>query len=126
MVKFCLQCKNAFWGGQYCPICKGEVELLDAAVEENQKYLRELNIDVRPKYFARSAMMLTLFGFIMSLPLGAFIFLRGMSSAGNVVLWACVGLATVVGISWGTWFTAGKIFNKQMKDVEDVKEPQFD
>ncbi len=126
MVKFCLQCKNAFWGGQYCPICKGEVELLDAAVEENQKYLRELNIDVRPKYFARSAMMLTLFGFIMSLPLGAFIFLRGMSSAGNVVLWACVGLATVVGISWGTWFAAGKIFDKQMKDVEDVKEPQLD
>ena len=31
MVKFCLQCKNAFWGGQFCPKCEGEVELLDAA-----------------------------------------------------------------------------------------------
>lgn len=126
MVKFCLQCKNAFWGGKFCPKCEGEIELLDAAVEENQKYLGELNIDVRPKYFARSAMMLTLFGCIMSLPLGAFIFLRGMSSSGNVTLWASIGVTTVVVISWGTWFAAGKIFNKQMEEVEDIKEPQFD
>ena len=47
MVKFCLQCKNAFWGGQYCPKCEGEIELLDAALPENKKYLPELNIDVR-------------------------------------------------------------------------------
>jgi len=126
MVKFCLQCKNAFWGGKFCPKCEGEIELLDAAVEENQKYLGELNIDVRPKYFARSAMMLTLFGFIMSLPLGAFIFLRGMSSSGNVALWGGIGLTTVVVVSWGTWFAAGKIFSKQMEDVQDVKEPQLD
>ncbi len=126
MVKFCLQCKNAFWGGKFCPKCEGEVELLDAAVEENQKYLPELNIDVRPKYFARSAMMLTLFGFIMSLPVGAFVFMRGMAASGNVTLWAGVGLAIVVGLSWGTWFAAGKIFNKQMEDVQDVKEPQLD
>ena len=37
MVKFCLQCKNAFWGGQYCPKCPGEIELLDAALPENKK-----------------------------------------------------------------------------------------
>ena len=29
MVKFCLQCKNAFWGGQFCPKCDGQVELRD-------------------------------------------------------------------------------------------------
>ena len=40
MVKFCLQCKNAFWGGQYCPKCPGEIELLDAALPENKKYLQ--------------------------------------------------------------------------------------
>ena len=39
MVKFCLQCKNAFWGGQYSPKCEGEIELLDAALPENKKYL---------------------------------------------------------------------------------------
>ena len=44
---------------------------------ENKKYLPELNIDVRPKYYARSSMLLSCFGFVMSLPLGAFIFLRG-------------------------------------------------
>ena len=59
MVKFCLQCKNAFWGGQFCPKCEGEILLLDAALPENKKYLPELNIDVRPKYFARSSMMFT-------------------------------------------------------------------
>ncbi len=49
MVKFCLQCKNAFWGGQYCPKCDGDIELLDAALPENKKYLPDLNLDVRPK-----------------------------------------------------------------------------
>ena len=44
MVKFCLQCKDAFWGGQYCPKCPGEIELLDAALPENKKYLPELHI----------------------------------------------------------------------------------
>ena len=96
MVKFCLQCKNAFWGGQFCPKCEGEVELLDAAVPENQKYLSALNIDVRPKYYARSSMLLTCFGFVMSLPLGMFVFLRGMSNTGNVALWAGIGLGTIV------------------------------
>ena len=76
MVKFCPQCKNAFWGGKCCPKCEGEVLLLDMAQPENQKYLPELNVDVRPKYFARSAMLMTCFGFIMALPLGAFVFLR--------------------------------------------------
>ena len=81
MVKFCLQCKNAFWGGQYCPKCEGEIELLDAALPENKKYLPELNIDVRPKYYARSSMLLSCFGFVMALPLGAFIFLAFNSMA---------------------------------------------
>ena len=126
MVKFCLQCKNAFWGGQFCPICKGEVELLDAAVEENQKYLSELNIDVRPKYFARSSMLVTCFGFVMALPLGMFIFLRGMGQSGNVVLWAGIGITTVVVITTGTWWAAAKLFSKQMESVKDVKEPQLD
>ena len=119
MVKFCLQCKNAFWGGQYCPKCEGEIELLDAAVPENQKYLSELNIDVRPKYYARSSMLLTCFGFIMSLPLG-------MSESGNVGLWAGIGIGTIVLISWGSWALSAKLFNKQMEVVEDVKEPQLD
>ena len=126
MVKFCLQCKNAFWGGQFCPICKGEVELLDAALPENQKYLTELNIDVRPKYFARSSMLLTCFGFIMALPLGMFIFIRGVGETGNVTLWAGIGIATVVVISWGSWVLSAKLFNKQMEAVEDIKDPQLD
>ena len=49
MVKFCLQCKNAFWGGKFCPKCEGEVLLLDAAEPDNQKYLGDLNIDVRAR-----------------------------------------------------------------------------
>ncbi len=126
MVKFCLQCKNAFWGGQYCPICKGDALLLDAAKPENQKYLTELNIDVRPKYYARSSMLLTCFGFIMALPLGAFVFLRGMSSSGNVGLWGGIGVATVVIISWGSWYLSRKLFDKQMVKVEDTKELQLD
>ncbi len=126
MVKFCLQCKNAFWGGQFCPICKGEEELLDAALPENQKYLVELNIDVRPKYFARSSMLLTCFGFIMALPLGMFIFIRGVGETGNVALWAGIGIVTVVVISWGSWVLSAKMFNKQMKAVEDIKDPQLD
>ncbi len=126
MVKFCLQCKNAFWGGLHCPICKDEVLLLDAAQPENQKYLTELNIDVRPKYYARSSMLLTCFGFIMALPLGAFVFLRGMSSSGNVGLWSGIGIATVVIISWGSWYLSRKLFDKQMVKVEDTKELQLD
>ena len=126
MVKFCLQCKNAFWGGQYCPKCEGEILLLDMAKEENKKYLPELNIDVRPKYYARSSMLLTCFGFIMALPLGAFVFLRGLSSSGNVALWASIGIATVVGISWGAWTASQKLFDKQMESVQEVKEPQLD
>jgi len=96
MVKFCLQCNSAFWGGQYCPICPGEIELLDAALPENKKYLAELNIDVRPKYYARSSMLLSCFGFVMALPLGAFVFLRGLASSGNVELWAGIGIGTIV------------------------------
>ena len=126
MVKFCLQCKNAFWGGQFCPKCEGEVELLDAAVPENQKYLSELNIDVRPKYYARSSMLLTCFGFIMALPLGMFIFIRGMGETGNVGLWAGIGIGTIVLISWGSWALSAKLFNKQMEVVKDTKEPQLD
>ncbi len=126
MVKFCLQCKNAFWGGQYCPKCEGEVLLLDMANEENRKYLPELNVDVRPKYFARSSMLLTCFGFIMALPVGAFVFLRGLSSSGNVTLWASIGVATVVGISWGSWVASRKIFDKQMTSVKETKELQLD
>ena len=126
MVKFCLQCKNAFWGGKFCPNCEGEILLLDAADPENKKYLPELNIDVRPKYYARSSMLLTCFGFVMALPLGAFVFLRGISASGNVALWAVVGVGTVVVIAWSAWFFSKKLFDKQMEDVEDVKEPQLD
>jgi len=102
------------------------VELLDAAVPENQKYLSELNIDVRPKYYARSSMLLTCFGFVMSLPLGMFVFLRGMSNTGNVALWAGIGLGTIVLVSWGSWYLSAKLFNKQMEVVKDIKEPQLD
>jgi len=126
MVKFCLQCKDAFWGGRYCPKCEGEVLLLDAADPENQKYLGQLNIDVRPKYYARSSMLLTCFGFIMALPLGAFVFLRGMSGSGNVWLWGAIGVLTVVIVSWGSWVLSHKLFDKQMDKVEDIKEPQLD
>ncbi len=127
MVKFCLQCKNSFWGGQYCPKCEGEILLLDAADPENQKYLPELNIDVRPKYYARSSMLLTCFGFIMALPLGAFVFLRGMAQSGNVPLWAVIGVVTVIGIAWGSWYLSHKLFDKQMEGVEETnKAPQLD
>jgi len=96
------------------------------AKEENRKYLPELNVDVRPKYFARSSMLLTCFGFIMALPLGAFVFLSGLSKSGNVELWATMGIATIVGISWGSWFAAQKIFDKQMESVDKEKELQLD
>ena len=62
----------------------------------------------------------------MALPLGAFVFLRGLSGSGNVTLWASIGIATVVGISWGTWVASKKLFAKQMESVEDIKEPQLD
>ena len=126
MVKFCLQCKNTFWGGQYCPKCEGKILLLDMAQEENRKYLPELNVDVRPKYFARSSMLLTCFGFIMALPLGAFVFLSGLSNSGNVKLWASMGIITVIGISWGSWVASKKIFDKQMESVDNKKELQLD
>ena len=126
MVKFCLHCKNTFWGGQYCPKCEGKILLLDMAQEENRKYLPELNVDVRPKYFARSSMLLTCFGFIMALPLGAFVFLSGLSNSGNVKLWASMGIITIVGISWGSWVASKKIFDKQMESVDNKKELQLD
>ena len=126
MVKFCLQCKNAFWEGKYCPKCEGEVLLLDMAQPENQKYLPGFNTNVRPKYFARSAMLMTCFGFIMALPLGAFVFLRGMATSGNVTLWALAGITIVVGISWATWTLSRKIFDKKMESVQETKEPQLD
>jgi hypothetical protein len=126
MVKFCLQCKNAFWGGQFCPKCEGEVPLLDMANEENKKYLPELNIDVRPKYFARSSMLLSCFGFIMALPLGAFVFLRGLSQSGNVELWAGIGIAVVIGVSWSAWKLSHVLFSKQMEKVKDDRELQLD
>ena len=126
MVKFCLQCKNTFWGGQYCPKCEGKILLLDMAQEENRKYLPDLNVDVRPKYFARSSMLLTCFGFIMALPLGAFVFLRGLSNSGNVKLWASMGIITIIGVSWGSWVASKKIFDKQMESVDNKKELQLD
>lgn len=127
MVKFCLQCKNAFWGGKYCPKCEGQIQLLDMAEPGNQKYLPELNVDVRPKYFARSSMLLTCFGFILALPLGMFIWLRGMALTGNLALWAGLGMAAVIGISWGSWALSHKLFSKQMEKVQDEgKDPQLD
>ena len=126
MVKFCLQCKNTFWGGQYFPKCEGKILLLDMAQEENRKYLPELNVDVRPKYFARSSMLLTCFGFIMALPLGAFVFLSGLSNSGNVQLWASMGIITIIGVSWGSWVASKKIFDKQMESVDNKKELQLD
>ena len=126
MVKFCLQCKNTFWGGQYCPKCEGKILLLDMAQEENRKYLPELNVDVRPKYFARSSMLLTCFGFIMALPLGAFVFLSGLSNSGNVKLRASMGIITIIGVSWGSWVASKKIFDKQMESVDNKKELQLD
>ena len=96
------------------------------AKEENRKYLPELNVDVRPKYFARSSMLLTCFGFIMALPLGAFVFLSGMSNSDNLKLWASIGIATIVVISWGAWIAAQKIFDKQMESVDKNKELQLD
>ena len=126
MVKFCLQCKNAFWGGQFCPKCEGEIPLLDMAEEKNKKYLAELNIDVRPKYYARSSMLLSCFGFIMALPLGAFVFLRGLGQSGNVELWAGIGIAVVIGISWSAWKLSHILFDKQMEKVEDDRDLQLD
>ena len=126
MVKFCLQCKNTFWGGQHCPKCEGEILLLDMAQEANRKYLPELNVDVRPKYFARSSMLLTCFGFIMALPLGAFVFLSGLSNSGNVKLWASMGVIIIIGVSWGSWVVSKKIFDKQMESVDNKKELQLD
>lgn len=127
MVKFCLKCKNAFWGGQFCPICGEDEKLLDAALPENQHYLKDLNIDVRPKYFARSAMLMASFGFVMALPIGAFVFLRGMAHTSNAALWGTIGIAVVVVVSWGTWFISHKIFDKKMEGVDTTdKEPQLD
>ena len=99
---------------------------MDAALPENKKYLGELNVDVRPKYFARSSMLLACFGFIMALPLGMFVFLRGMSSSGSVVLWASAGIGVVFVTAWGVWALSHKLFDKQMEEVEDKKEAQTD
>ena len=129
MVKFCLQCKNAFWGGDVCPKCEGDIPLLDAALPENKKYLSELNVDVRPKYFARSSMLLSCFGFVMALPVGMFIYIRGMSVSQNIPLWISVSLVFIIGVSWGTWKLSHKLFDKQMEDVHEEakeKEPQLD
>ena len=128
MVKFCLQCKNAFWGGKFCPKCEDEVLLLDMADEENKKYLPELNVDVRPKYYARSSMLLTCFGFIMALPLGMFLFIRGLEKTQNFPLSVGFGVGTIVLLSWGSWYLSAKLFDKQMEDVEEdeSKEPQLD
>ncbi len=128
MQKFCINCRRTFWGGQFCPSCfgGGNVELLDIAKPENQKYLSEMKVDVRPKYFARTAMMLTLFGFVMSLPIGMFIFIRGMSSSDNIKLWAIVALGTIASISYGSWRLGGWIFDKQMGEVPENKDAQFD
>ena len=128
MQKFCINCRQTFWGGQYCPNCfgGGNVELLDLAKLENQKYLPELKVDVRPKYFARTAMMLTLFGFAMSLPIGMFIFISGMATSENIKLWACLALGAIITISYSTWKLGGWIFDKQMKAVPEDKSGQFD
>lgn len=73
-------------------------------------------------------MLLTCFGSIMALPLGMFIFLRGMSESGNTILWACMGGGTVVAVAWGSWVLSRKLFDKKMEDVEDdpTKIPQID
>jgi len=127
MVKFCLKCKNAFWGGKFCPKCEGEVELLDMARPENQKYLPLLNIDVRPKYYARSSMLLTCFGFLMALPLGVFVFIRGMEKTQSVPLSIALGVGTVLLLAWGSWALSHKLFDKQMEKVDGPeKEPQLD
>ena len=128
MQKLCINCRNAFWGGQYCPNCfgGGNVELLDLALPENQKYLSEMKIDVRPKYFARTSMMLVMFGSIMSLPIGIFIFLRGISGSGNITLWGCITLSIIAGITWGSIKLANWIFGKQMKEVPKEKDAQYD
>ena len=102
------------------------MELLDLAKPENQKYLPELKVDVRPKYFARTAMMLTLFGAIMSLPIGMFIFIRGMATSDNINLWASLALGAILTISYSAWKLGGWIFDKQMKDVPEDKGAQFD
>jgi hypothetical protein len=49
-----------------------------------------------------------------------------MGETGNVALWAGIGIATIVLISWGSWVLSAKLFNKQMEVVKDVKEPQLD
>jgi hypothetical protein len=64
---------------------------------------------------------------VMALPLGAFLFLRGMSSSGNVVLWGSVGIGTIAVVSWGCWYLSHRLFDKQMEGVEaDEKELQLD
>ena len=128
MQKFCINCRRTFWGGQFCPSCfgGGNVELLDLAKPENQKYLPELRVDVRPKYFARTAMMLTIFGSIMSLPIGMFIFIRGISSSDNIKLWIGLAIASIIVISYSSWKLGGWIFDRQMKNVPKNKGAQFD
>jgi hypothetical protein len=49
-----------------------------------------------------------------------------MGETGNVGLWAGIGIATIILISWGSWALSAKLFNKQMEVVKDTKEPQLD
>jgi hypothetical protein len=62
----------------------------------------------------------------MALPLGAFVFLRGLSLSGNVELWAGIGIAVVIGISWSAWKLSHILFDKQMEKVEDNRDLQLD
>jgi len=72
-------------------------------------------------------MLLSCFGFVMALPLGAFIFLRGISSSDNLLLWGGLGTGTVVIVSWGCWYLSHRMFDKQMEAVEsEGKELQLD
>ena len=47
MQKFCINCRNTFWGGQHCPRCfgGGNVELLDLALPAYDELFEEINLD---------------------------------------------------------------------------------
>jgi hypothetical protein len=43
------------------------------------------------------------------------------------MLWSSIGLGTVFLVSWGCWYFAHRLFDKQMEGVEvEDKEPQLD